>query len=220
MRARRGQVVGVVLVVGFAISLGVVALTTPHRPRPSVEGAPQAAVELVAAWERSRLATFVRSGTFERRRPATGAAITSDDVLAQRPPARLHRQLGGVELRDGDRQTTCTAPIGDQPPPPCQDGPAATRSYVDDVAAEVSALRSLVTGPAPLYSVDAAGAGCFDLRQERTDPRAPFGLEARFCFDADTGAPIDSRVRYPGGVVEVIAVIELRAEVTDADLRP
>lgn len=220
MRARRGQVVGAVLVAGFAVALGVVTATTPHRPRPNAEGAQQAASELVAAWERSRLATFVRSGTFERRRTSTGAAITSEDVLAQRPPARLHRQLGGVEVRDGDRQTTCTAPIADQSPPPCQAGPAPARSYEDEVAAEVSALRSLVTGSTPLYSVRAAGAGCFDLRQERADPRAPFGVEARFCFDAATGAPIDSRVRYAGGVVEVIAVTDLRAEVTDADLRP
>ena len=216
MRARPGRLLGGLLVLGWAVALIAVVATTPHRQ--PVDREPSAAQELLRAWERSRQATFVRSGTFERRRPATGAAITSEDVLAQRPPERLHRQLGSIEVRDGTTLTTCAAPIADQSPPPCRTS-ESTRGYDAAVAAEVASLRSLVTGEAPLYFVTRA-EGCFDLRQRRPDPRAPFGLEARFCFDGPTGAPIDSRVRYEGGVEEVITVLELRAEVTDADLRP
>lgn len=216
MRARPGRLLGGLLVLGWAAALTIVVVTTPHRQPPTPDG--RAAEALVQAWERSRQATVVRSGTFERRRPATGAAITSEDVLAQRPPARLHRQLGSVEVRDDAVRTTCAAAIGGQSPPPCRTSESA-RGYQADVAAEVASLRALVTGEAALYSVTRE-EGCFDLRQGRPDPRAPFGVEARFCFDDLTGAPIDSRVRYEGGVEEVITVLELRSEVTDADLRP
>lgn len=201
----------------WAVALVVVVTTTPHRqPERDDLGA---AAALVQAWERSRLATFVRLGTYERRRPATGAAITSEDVLAQEPPARLHRQLGSVEARDDARRTTCAAPIEGQSPPPCRTSDVE-RSYAAEVEAEVAALRSLVAGRDPLYSVRAAGHACFDLDQRRADPRAPFGVAARFCFDEVTGAPVDSRVRYAGGVEEVITVLDLRPEVTAADLQP
>ena len=45
-------------------------------------------------------------------------------------------------------------------------------------------------------------------------------MEARFCFDEETGAPTDSRVGYSGGIVEVIAVVSVTNEVDDADLVP
>lgn len=220
MRARVSRVVGGVLVAAWGVALLAAVVTTPHRDRRPISDDPVAASAFVEAWERARLATFVRSGTFERRRPATGAVIASEDVLAQRPPRRLHRQLGGTEGRDQDRLVSCAAPIEGQAPPPCRLGAATGVTYVDDVAAEVSALRSLVGGSDPVYEVAVAGDRCFDLRQVRAEPRVPFGVSARFCFDATTGAPTDSRVRYAGGVEEVIVVVDLRAEVTDADLDP
>jgi hypothetical protein len=55
---------------------------------------------------------------------------------------------------------------------------------------------------------------------QRVEPRAPFGQEARFCFDEATGAPSNSRVVYEGGIVEVVAVTDIRTDVADADLQP
>jgi len=223
MRARRGVVVGWLTVGLYAAALVVVAATTTDgvlRPgdRPD-DGS--AATELIGAWERSRTATFVRFGTFERRSDVTDAAIASEDVLAQRPPQRLHRQLGGVDGRDGDRLIVCPAPPAGAAAGECHLGDPGGDTYEEDVAAELAGLRSILGGATPLYAVARAGrAGCFDLAQLRSDPRAPFGIEARFCFDADTGAPADSRVRYEGGIVEVLAVTEIRSEVTDDDLRP
>ena len=84
----------------------------------------------------------------------------------------------------------------------------------------MSGLRSLTQGSTPLYVVTAGGPGCFELDLIRSDPRAPFGIEASFCFDAATGAPAGSRVRHAGGIEEVVVVTDIRAEVTDADLEP
>src|SRR5690554_1320858 len=101
MRVERSTVVGLLVVVAYAALVGYAAVTgaTGDSDRPAIEetDAAEAAEALVAAWERSRTATFVTTGTYERRSDVTGAAIRSEDHLAQRPPRRLHRQLGGVE---------------------------------------------------------------------------------------------------------------------------
>lgn len=222
MRARRGLVIGWLAVAVYAGALVAVAVTTPSgdlRPgdRPGDGGA---VTEFIDAWERARTATFVRFGTFERRSSLTGAEIASEDVLAQDPPRRLHRQLGGVDGRDDDRLITCPAGPGGSGEP-CQLGDPGGPTYDESVESEVAGLRSILLGAAPLYAVERADeAGCFELAQQRVDPRAPFGRQARFCFDAATGAPTNSRVEYEAGIVEVLAVTEVRAEVAEADLRP
>jgi hypothetical protein len=212
---------GWVIVAVWAIALVVATLTTTNgdlRPgdRDRDEDASAAFVE---AWERSRLATFLRSGTFERRSEATGAAISSEDVLAQRPPRRLHRQLGGVDGRDDRREIVCPATTSGGTGA-CTFGEPVGDTYEDDVAEEVAALRTVVQGPSPVYAVERAGDDCFERAQLRVEPRAPFGVEAGFCFDAPTGAPTDSRVSYSGGIVEVVVVTELVGEVSDGDLEP
>ena len=221
MRARGGLVLGWLIVAIWVIALLVAALTTSDgdlRPGDRERDA-DASEEFVDAWERSRQATFLRSGTFERRSAATGAAISSEDVLAQRPPQRLHRQLGGVEGRDDRREIACPATTSGESSP-CTFGAAVGDTYEQDVAEEVAALRTVVQGPSPVYAVERGGDGCFELAQLRVEPRAPFGVDARFCFDATTGAPTDSRVEYAGGIVEVIAVTTVVGEVTDDDLEP
>jgi hypothetical protein len=223
MRARRGVVLGWVAVALYAAALVAVTVTTSDsdlRPgdRP---GDPSAVDDLIDAWERSRTATFVRIGTFERRSESTGAAISSEDVLVQRPPRRIHRQLGGVAGRDDDRFITCPAPPAGEPARDCDVGDPGGATYADSVDAEVAGLRSIVGGPTPVYGVDRSrDEGCFELAQLRVDPRAPFGTEARFCFDPATGAPADSEVHYEGGIVEVLVVTRIRSEVSDDDLRP
>jgi hypothetical protein len=212
---------GWLLVVLWSGVLVAVAMTTPHRPRVSTDrSGPVAAASFVDAWERARTATFVRTGTFERRSEVTGSVITSDDLLVQRPPDRLHRQLGGVDGRRDDRLLVCPAPVDGAEAPPCQLGDEGGTTYDEDVAAEVAALRSFLVGPRPLYDVSTSGDGCFELDQTRPEPRAAFGVEARFCFDGPSGAPTNSRVRYEGGIVEVVATAALRTDVVDEDLEP
>lgn len=221
MRARRGVLVGWLLVTVYAAALILAVVTTADgeaRPRDRPDDG--AASAFVDAWERSRRATFVRTGTFERRNDDTGARVASEDVLAQRPPQRLHRQLGGVDGREDDRLVLCPAPPPGTPADECRLGPPGGPTYAEAVAAEVEGLHSILDGPDPLYAMARAEGGCFELAQLRLDPRAPFGTRARFCFDATTGAPAASRVDYGGGIVEVIAVTEVRSEVVDVDLRP
>jgi hypothetical protein len=143
-------------------------------------------------------------------------------VLAQQPPRRLHRQLGGVEGRDDDRLIVCPAPPAgeENDPEPCRIGPPGGLTYEESVTREVAGLRSLTQGNQPLYRVRELEPGCFQIELLRVDPRAPFGVEASFCFDPDTGAPSASRVRHEGGIVEVVTVTSIRTDVTDIDLAP
>lgn len=218
---------GWAVVLAYAALLGGVAVVATgddsDRSRLGPPFVDEDVVEqFVAAWERSRLATFVASGTYERRSVVSGASIASEDVVAQRPPRRLHRQLGGVDGRDDDRLIVCPAPPAgeEDEPAPCRLGEPGGRTYAESVANEVAGLRSLTTGSDPLYIVTAGRPGCFDLELVRIDPRAPFGVEASFCFDEATGAPMGSRVRHAEGVEEVVVVTDIRTEVTEADLTP
>jgi hypothetical protein len=222
MRARRGIVVGWLVVVAYATLLvGAGIQGAGDQDRIDRSGEPVGAVNrFIAAWEASREGTFVASGTFERRSEVTGSRIGSEDVLAQRPPRRLHRQLGGVEGRDDDRLIVCPAPAAGAAEEPCTLGEPGGPTYADSVAREIAGLHSIIGGANPVYTVQADGTDCFALAQVRVEPRAPFGRRARFCFDAATGAPSANRVEYDGGIVEVLIVTEIRPDVTDADLRP
>jgi hypothetical protein len=222
VRAQRGVVWGWVVVVAYAALLLIVSVDAVGREDLARASDPDAAAQRFAlAWERSRTATFVAEGTYERRSDVTGARLASEDVLAQRPPDRLHRQLGGVEGRRDDRLLLCpAAPAGDDAVPPCRLAPAGPRSYDEEVAREVAGVRSLTMGAGRLYAVTETEEGCFALELERADPRAPFGVDASFCFDQATGAPRSSRVAHEGGIVEVVVVAAIRTDVRDADLEP
>jgi len=226
MRARGGRILGWVGVAAFAGLVAVVAVREIQAPDldRSGDGGDErsAAIDFIEAWERSRRATFLTRGTYERRSDTTGAVIASEDVVAQRPPRRIHRQLGGVDGRDDDRLIVCPAPPAGQEDQaePCRLGEPGGPTYEESVAQEVAGLRSLLLGPSPLYTVSRGDPGCFELDQVRIDPRAPFGVAAAFCFDAATGAPTSRRVRHEGGVEEVLVVAEVSDEVSGTDLEP
>lgn len=222
MRARAGTALGVVVVLAFAAACIWVTATTTSADRSTDRPARGVAAQrFIDAWERSRTATFLTTGTFERRSDVTGAEIRSKDVLAQRPPRRLHRQLGGVDGRHDDRMVICPAPPpGPEQQPPCHLGEPGGTTYEESVQREVAALRELLSGRDPLYDVSLDDAGCFRLDQRRPDPRVPFGVAARFCFDQATGAPVRTEVRYEGGVREIIVVHEVRTDVTEEHLEP
>lgn len=181
----------------------------------------RAAARFIEAWDRSRTATFVTTGTYERHNEESGASIASEDVVAQRPPRRLHRQLGGIDGRDDDRVIVCPAPPkGDDREEPCRLGPPGGPTYEASLRDELAGLRSVLLGEDPLYTVRPGRAGCFELELRRVDPRAPFGVEASFCFDPATGAPSSRRVVHEGGTTEVLVVTDIRSDVRDSDLEP
>ncbi|MGQ0432080.1 MAG: hypothetical protein ACT452_06710 [Microthrixaceae bacterium] len=225
MRSPRATLLGAALVAGYVGLMGWTSWESLHAADRD-RGAPGVAVPaeetFAAAWERSRTETYLATGVYERRSEVTGATVSSEDVVAQRPPRRLHRQLAGVAGRDDDRLVVCPAPpLGDEArAAPCQLGPPGGETYAQSVEREVEGVRMLTSGPRPLYRVVVRRPGCFHLTRERVDPRAPFGQRATFCFDDATGAVVSSTVHHEGGVVEVLSVSTVRRRVSDADLEP
>lgn len=172
--------------------------------------------ELVAAWRRTRTATYHATGTFERT-GSGGAELSADVEIAQRPPDRLLRQFGQVTGRRGGRPLECPAPVG-QAEQTCGLGPPGP-SFDEVVAQEVAAFRRLVSGPDPLYEVADAGDGCWRMTRTRPDPRGGFGLEAVVCVDAATGALRSVTIDH-GAVEERTVYDEISPEVTERDLEP
>jgi len=170
----------------------------------------------LAAYERSRTATFVVEQLYTRTTPA-GAELSYGRRLVQRPPDdRLLVGGGGADGRLDGRIVRCnTAPGGTSN---CIEGPEA-RPYEEEVAAEVAVLRDLVTGEEPIYAVEAGAPGCFALRLRFDVPTPPYGELAGFCFDDATGAPTRLEERR-AEATDVVEALEIRAEVTTADLRP
>jgi hypothetical protein len=171
------------------------------------------------AWARSRAATYRSVADFTRTSNTTGAALTYQVTVAQRPPDRFRVDNTGARgLVDGQR-LTCTFHDGRLR---CQSA-AARRTYDEEVADQLASLEGYVTGDQPLYRTDAdldTDAGdCFELSLEHRIVAPPLGIVSRYCFDPATGAPTDTRVEAVEAV-DVIHNVQLEAEVTDADLDP
>ena len=213
-----GLVVGAMAAAGLVIAGALDHEAAPARsPLTVAERRAQDATSFLAAWERSRLATFVVSSSF-RRTLTAGGGFTGDVVTAQRPPDRLERRNGAVSGRLGNRIVRCgTTAAGVYG---CDSSPAGG-SYRRSVERDVAILRSYLDGPLPLYVVEAdvVDDGCFDLTQRRPLPAPPYGTAARFCFDPSTGAPTYTEVRR-AEATDVTEATRVRAEVRDSDLRP
>ena len=148
-------------------------------------------------------ATFVRTGTFERRSEVTGAVdqlrgrARAAAAAAPAPPARRRRRA---------RRPTALIVC---PAPPDGDAAAAECRLGEPGRPDLRRGRRQ-RGRRAAHAGRRARRPCTRssdgrrrlLRRSRScavEPRAPFGDEARFCFDEATGAPTDSRVRYAGG---------------------
>lgn len=208
------------VVVGAAASAAIVASGAldhePTAPEPVADGAEQrqeAGDDFVAAWERSRLGTYVVESTLQRTFPA-GNGFSADRTTAQRPPDRLERSLGSVNARLEGGVVRCRTEQGRYR---CTTG-RAERSFRALVRDEVETMQSYVAGDVPLYSVEADGE-CFDLTQILQLPAPPYGTEARFCFDDETGAITYVRV-VRDEATDVTEATDVRAEVRDEDLEP
>ncbi len=212
------------LAAGALIASGVLDDESTGPAAPSEEAtdpadgerAPQAedADAFLAAYERSRLGTFVVESTLERTF-AGGTGFTAETSVAQDPPDRLERSLGSVTARRGSDVTRCRlTEVGRYR---CTTG-RAERSYRGLVADEVEALATYLEGDLPLYSVTTDGE-CFDLAQVRPLPAPPYGTAARFCFDEETGALTLLRIERDEAV-DVTEATSVTGEVRDGDLRP
>ena len=186
-------------------------------PASQTDGPTGGAVDdLVAAFARSRTATYRATGSFERTAP-DGARLGAEVEIVQRRPDRLLRQFGEVQGRRGDRPLVCPAPAGGGRLE-CDLGPPGP-SFDEVVADEVAAFRALVSGPDPLYVVRRSGDGCWRMVRTRDDPRSGYGMEAELCIDAPSGAMRSITIDH-GRVDERTVYTDISTEVADDDLEP
>ena len=213
--AAAGLLVGALLAGALAARDVAASHGDRDRATATVATRPADVDTFAAAWQRSRTGTWFVRMTFTRRTAASGR-LDDELRIAQRPPDRLIvGPLGAVAGRIADRTLNCgTGASGtfrcaaDQPALP----------YADAVHREVSTLRGYFAGRHPLYALAHDGE-CFTLRLRFRYPSPPYGDRARFCFDRATGAPTRREIHRREGT-DVQQAVEVRAEVTAADLRP
>jgi hypothetical protein len=206
---------GVLVVRDVSVGDEVAPKATSGTTRPDDIERPADIEAFLDAWERSRSGTWLARLRFTRRTTA-GTDLVDELRIAQRPPDRLTvGPLGAVAGRVDGRIINCAT--GSTGALRCGPGEPAP-DYEKEVADEVAILRGYFEAPLSLYSVRADGE-CFALRLARAYPSPPYGERARFCFDRDTGAPTRQEIQRREGS-DVQEAIELRAEVTDADLEP
>ena len=207
---------GALVVVLFAAACIVLGI----RQLRSAPGVGQPVVErFLDAWERSRIETYIVEQQYTRSSLITKAELTGPTKIAQRPPVRLEVGYdGSVERRDDKRILQCVPGGGSRTN--CAEV-AAKRSFLADVRRDLEILRSYVEGPGRLYAITGNGGTdeCFSLRRLRVQPLSPYGEEATFCFDDDTGAPMSIEIRE-GQVVDRTITLQIIEVVTDNDLRP
>jgi hypothetical protein len=199
--------------VGVAAAVAVAA-TQGGAGRPKPEPRSDAASAYLADWRRSQLGTWKVVLRWTR---TVGANQLQDEIrTAQRPPDRLSVALGSVAARQGDRLLACAADADGHLH--CRDAGAA-KPYSEDVNAGEAVLRQQLIGPQRLYDVTATSAHCYVLRLRQTYPAPPYGRQARFCFDTETGAPTLRDVDRAEGR-DVQEAISVSGQVSDADLAP
>jgi hypothetical protein len=205
--ATAGLVVGVGATAALAATDGG---TTATKAQPRAG----AATAYIADWRRSELGTWKVKMRWQR---IVGANTLEDEILtAQRPPDRLSVALGSVDARQGDRRLACAQ--GSDGKLHCRDAGAAP-PFDQQVVAGEAVLRTQLLGPNRLYDVTQTSDHCYSFRLRFSYPVPPYGRQARFCFDEDTGAPTLKDVDRVEGR-DVQEAISVSGQVADADLAP
>lgn len=203
------------------VGLSALAAMIDDDPEPVVEDPSAAPEAFLEAWARSRAATFRTVSTFSRISNTTGAELTDRVVVAQRPPDRLTVDRDGALGLVGGRRLAC---VYRDRRLACEDV-EARRTLEEETDQQLETLEGYTTGEDPLYAVAALGTepvvgDCFELRLTvPTLVAPPLGTRSRYCFDPETGAPSLTEVERVEADDET-RVVELSAEVTDADLDP
>jgi hypothetical protein len=168
----------------------------------------------IADWRRSQLGTW--KVVLRWTRTVGTNQLQAEIRTAQRPPDRLSVALGSVDARRNNRLLACAE--GSDGHLRCRDaGPAPP--YDRQVAANEAVLRGQLLGPNRLYDVTATSTHCYNFRLRLTYPVPPFGRQARFCFDEETGAPTLRDIDRVEGR-DVQQATSVSGQVTDADLAP
>jgi hypothetical protein len=221
-RARVGAVTWAAvigIVVGSALAVAVNELGVPHRPSSTVATVitpvvdPAAAAEFLDTWQRSRAVSYVADSRFTRT-VGEQTALSADGRVARRPPEWLVRQGGSWQGLLHGQRFDCNNALDDQMR--CAIA-ADDVDYQAEVAGEVTAFRSWITGTEPDYEVSRDGQ-CFQLRRIRPVLAPPLGDESRYCFD-ERDIPTSTSIRT-GAATDTEVLIGARTEVADEDLTP
>jgi hypothetical protein len=215
--AGAGVVAGVVLGLGAAALAGggdgndggpTVTLAPVESPYPADQAAN--AEQFLDAWNRYRTATFKAELTWTRE-TASGQRLETLRTVVQQPPERAVRQFGSVTLVGADESLGCE-PIGDDTV--CTSRPGA--DYDLQVADEIAAWRSAITGERPIYAVHRSGGECFELELVRPIAEPPYGERSQVCFDEATGA-LRSRQVVHATATEIEQATSITPTVTAQD---
>lgn len=186
----------------------------------SIEGQMELAAVFLQDWKRFRTQEFLVESIKTRTRP-DGERLEVTQILAQRPGDRLLRGLSGIDGYLGGVAVFCTgtsATIEGDPTKQCRDLEGAP-GIDDALSSELETLAGLVVGEVPAYRLARTDDGCWELLLTTETLDAPYGELTVMCFDPDTGAMRSSATTYANELVEEVETINVRLDVSDADLR-
>ncbi len=198
----------------------VVSTVSTLVPTGPIDPAP-----LVAAYERSRSASYALDGELERERD--GASVTTP-VRQTRDGNQALDEVGAVAIvTDGATLRRCELVAGQVL---CTD-PEPARSLAREVAdfeQQISADASLYRVYEPALddvrallpaTISTADIDCWRVIASRSGAQGLYGDDATVCFDRATGALVFRDMQI-GSTTERFRVLRLRSEVTPADLEP
>jgi hypothetical protein len=196
-----GSLVAVALVMGGALDDRV-----PAEPRPDASAA------FLAAYQRSLVGTYVVRADFTRRLDS-GRVLTSTAMVAQRPPDTIRRQFGGITGTVDGQVVGCSTEVdGTYHCSPAAPAPPFEQTVQESVAT----MTSYFTETPALYRAVAYGDDCFELIQNRPSAVLPYGSQARFCFDQETGA-VRLLIEKLEGAVDTFEATAIRGTVSPSD---
>jgi hypothetical protein len=178
--------------------------TTTTSPRDD-------SAKYLAAWERSQEADYfvVATSVLENE----SSSLTSEEIRAHYQGWRLIDFDGTIVFeRNGVSETCRETPTEVFCTPPVE---AAS------IDGQRASLEALLQGPMTRYRVTLSDeAGCFDIALDASKgpPDDRFGIDARQCFDLESGALARSRVRKINRT-EIYDASEILPEVAPARLR-
>jgi hypothetical protein len=192
-------------VAGLMVAAGVIAVLALSGFFASEPKQGPAQDDLVAAYQRSRNATYALEGESSRTKP-DGTQLVSGALIVQRPPDEIHRQYGSTSGRMNGRRVNCSTVTGEYS---CAEG-AEVGPWDQMVDSELTNLRSYFDPAHPVYTVTRQPSGCFELTLATTMADPPYGERAVMCFDATTGAMRSIEIEHEGGVIERLEASAIR----------
>lgn len=217
-KATRSIVGATTVVVGIVVGTSLCVACTGSTGRSAspttvdVNGGPSEQ-SFLDAYRRSLEASYAMEGEFTRTM-SDGRTLQSGLLVAQRPPDRIRRQLGGVSGEiDGFTLNCSTTPEGELS---CAQGVPAP-SYREDVEQRVATLASYFDpNSPPLYQVWRNGPGCFRLDLLRAVPDPVYGDFTIMCFDDAIGAMTRFELHRGDGSIDLVEAVTVRP-VSDLD---